>query len=140
MILRKRGASKILKTKHKEKKTSRRGMFSFCFSSISLTRRSDMRRPHRSRTSEPGEEVLSINIHEVNILLSNLTLKDEGRITNKRKHPTPGCFFCFSSTSLTVHESGRLMYERYVYHCSQTLYMVQPKRTSCTHRGMVWQG
>ena len=27
-------------------------------------------------TSEAGEEVLSINIHYVNILLSNLTLKD----------------------------------------------------------------
>ncbi len=28
------------------------------------------------RTSELGEEVLSINIHKMNILLSNLTLKD----------------------------------------------------------------
>jgi hypothetical protein len=28
------------------------------------------------RDSEPGQEVLSINIHKMNILLSNLTVKD----------------------------------------------------------------
>jgi hypothetical protein len=32
--------------------------------------------PKWKQNREAGEEVLSINIHEMNILLSNLTLKD----------------------------------------------------------------
>ncbi len=33
-------------------------------------------RQQRRQNREAGEEVLSINIHKMNILLSNLTLKD----------------------------------------------------------------